>query len=201
MSMIDSLFTKVRQRLLGILLVHPQKEFYLRQLIRMSRMGQGAVQRELASLVNGRIILRRVDGNRVYYRINTGNPIYPELRGLIIKTGGVVDVLRNALEEILPSIEFSFVYGSFAQGDEQAESDIDLMVIGDVSFNELVPLLKSAQELLAREINPTVYSRREYAKKLSAAHHFCTSVAKGKKIFIVGDRDEFGKLAEGAMAG
>ena len=113
MSMIDSLFTKVRQRLLGILLVHPQKEFYLRQLIRMSGMGQGAVQRELASLVNGRIILRRVEGNRVYYRINTGNPIYPELRGLIIKTVGVVDVLRNALEEILPSIEFSFVYGSF----------------------------------------------------------------------------------------
>ena len=201
MSAIDSLFTKVRQRLLSILLVHPQKEFYLRQLIRMSGMGQGSVQRELASLVDGGIILRRVESNRVYYRTNTDAPTYAELRGLIIKTAGMVDVVRCALEKAKEVIEFAFIYGSFAQAEETPVSDIDLMVIGDLSLKEIIPLLKSAEELLSREINPTIYSRSEYVKKLKAKHHFCTTVAKGKKLFIIGNYDEFAKLVTSTVAG
>ncbi len=197
----NSLFSRTRQRLLNILLMSPDKEFYLRELIRLSEMGQGAVQRELASLVDGEILLRRKDGNRVYYQANKANPIYSELRGLIIKTTGLVEVLRETLKKSASSIDFAFVYGSIVRGEGRATSDIDLMVIGEIAFNEMVKLIGAIQETLGREINPTVYKKVEFKKKLAAGHHFCRSILEGPKLFIIGKEDEFRELTSSRMAG
>ncbi len=201
MKMIDHIFPKARQRLLGILLPQPNQEFYLRELIRRSGLGQGSVQQELASLTKAGIILRRKDGNRVYYRANVSAPIYSELKGLMLKTAGLADVLRNALKPEAGRIGFAFVYGSVARGDESAQSDIDLMVIGTVSFRRLSEIVGSAQEYLGREINPTIYSKSEFLAKLKDGHHFCRSIVREPKLFILGEEDEFKSLASGGVAG
>ncbi len=197
--MIDHIFPKARQRLLGILLPQPNQEFYLRELVRKSGLGQGSVQRELASLTKAGLILRRKDGNRVYYRANISAPIYSELKSLILKTAGLADVLRDALKPESEKIDFAFVYGSVARGDERAESDIDLMIIGKISFRRLTALIGRAQESLAREINPTIYSRKEFVERLKEGHHFCRSIVKEEKLFILGKEDEFKNLASGGM--
>ncbi|MCX6355203.1 MAG: nucleotidyltransferase domain-containing protein [Candidatus Aureabacteria bacterium] len=199
--MINSLFPKSRQELLRILLLHPQREFYFRELIRLSKTGQGAAQRELASLVKSGIALRRVSGNRVYYRINEGMPIYQELKGLIVKTAGIADLLKNALTHAIPDIKIAFIYGSFAEGSDRTDSDIDLMIIGSIPFKRVIPLLKPVQEAIGRDINATVYTGKEYRQKLAEKQHFCTSLAHGKKLFILGTSNDFEKLAPGRVAG
>ena len=201
MKMIDHIFPKARQRLLGILLPRPNQEFYLRELIRRSGLGQGSVQQELASLTRAGIILRRKDGNRVYYRANVSAPIYSELKGLMLKTAGLADVLRDALQPAAGRIGFAFVYGSVARADESAQSDIDLMVIGTISFRELSAIIGTAQEYLGREINPTIYSKSEFLAKLKDGHHFCRSIVREPKLFILGEEDEFKSLASGGVAG
>ena len=201
MKMIDHIFPKARQRLLGILLPQPNQEFYLRELIRRSGLGQGSVQQELASLTKAGIIIRRKDGNRVYYRANVSAPIYSELKGLMLKTAGLADVLSNALKPEAGRIGFAFVYGSVARADESAQSDIDLMVIGTVSFRRLSEIVGSAQEYLGREINPTIYSKSEFLAKLKDGHHFCRSIVREPKLFILGEEDEFKSLASGGVAG
>jgi len=201
MKMIDSIMPKARQRLLGILLPQPDQEFYLRELVRKSGLGQGSVQQELASLTKSGLILRRKDGNRVYYRANTAAPIYSELKALMLKTAGLADVLRDALKPSADEIDLAFVYGSVARGDETAQSDIDLMVIGTISFRRLTAVIEPAQEYLGREINPTVYSPSEFLGKLRSGHHFCRSLLKEPRLFIRGEEDELEKLVSGRLAG
>ncbi len=201
MKMIDSIFPKARQRLLGLLLPRPYQEFYLRELVRKSGMGQGSVQQELSSLAKSGLILRRKDGNRVYYRANTAAPIYNELKALMLKTAGLADVLRDALKPEADKIDSAFVYGSVARGDETAESDIDLMVIGTISFRRLTALIEPAQEYLGREINPTVYSKSEFVRKIRSGHHFCRCILREPKLFILGEEDELKNLASSRLAG
>ena len=199
-NIVSYLFPKVRQRLLSILMLHPKKEFYLRELIRMSRTGAGAVQRELASLEKGGVVLKRTEGNRVYYKANVDSPIYGELKSIIIKTAGLADVIRSALKPLSREIDVAFIYGSFARGDEKPASDIDLMVIGDVGFEKVVSATASLQNRIGREIMPTVYKSAEFARKLRDGQHFCSSVLNGEKIFVIGDRNELERLVQSRVA-
>ena len=185
------LFGKTRQAVLGLLLSRPDESFYLREIVRLTDAGQGAVQRELGLLVDAGIVERSQRGKQVFFQANPRCPIFPELQGIMVKTAGIVNVLRNALNPLKPKIACAFVYGSMARGTQRAGSDIDLCVIGDVGFGEVVDCLAPAQEKLAREVNPTVYSREEFSAKLSDGHHFVTSLAKEDKFFVFGDENDF----------
>jgi len=186
---------------LSLLFCHSEKSFYFREIERIVGMGRGAVQRELENLVNAGLVLRRKQGNQVHYQANPHAPIFSELKSLMVKTAGVADVLREALTPLEARIRTAFIYGSFAKGAERADSDVDLLVIGDVSFSEIVDALASAQETIGREVNPSVYPLEEFVTKVSEGRHFVTSVVEEPKIFLIGDENVFGRLVEERLAG
>jgi len=199
--LIAALFGKARRSVLAVLYTHPDEAFYLRQLVRASRAGLGPVQREVRGLTAAGIITRAVRGKQVYYQANRACPVFAELKSLMVKTAGIADFLRSALAPLADRIELAFIYGSVARGESRRASDIDLMVVGEIEFGEVVAALGPAQERLNREINPTVYGRSEFAAKSLAGKHFINRVLSGKMIFLIGDQDELARMAKKRLAG
>jgi predicted nucleotidyltransferase len=188
------LFGKTRRAILSLLFTHADESFYLRRIVRLTGLGIGPVQRELKQLVNAGIITREKSGNQVYFQANSRSPIFLELRAIIVKTSGLSDVLKSALSELAEKITLAFVYGSLAKGTEDRRSDIDILVIGDVSLLEVVSALKSAQDTLMREINVITYSKVEFKNRLRQKEHFIYAVWNDEKIILFGDSDEFDRL-------
>jgi predicted nucleotidyltransferase len=154
----------------------------------------GGVQREVKRLAEAGIIRRTVRGRQVYYQANPECPVFGELKGLVVKTAGAADVLRDALAPLAQRINVAFIYGSVARLGQKSGSDVDLIVIGDVSFGDVVSALRTAQETLSREINPSVYLPAEFKSKLKARHHFLSSVLRNEKVFVMGDEHELARL-------
>jgi predicted nucleotidyltransferase len=196
-----ALFGTTRQAVLQLLFGHIGQRFYQRQIIRTLALGSGAVQRELGQLAACGIVARTVEGRQTYFQADTNCPVFEELRGLVRKTFGAAQVLRDALMCLGPEVRLAFIYGSVAGGTETAGSDVDLMVIGDrPSLAGVVDALAEAQKELAREVNPTVYQAEEFCRKLSQGQHFLARVVSGPKIFVIGDENELAGLARVRMA-
>ena len=149
-----------------------------------------SLQRELYSLSTAGILRRRRDGNRVYFQADSECPLLPELQGLLLKTVGLIDVLREALEPISGRITWAFVYGSIARGEELNTSDVDLMIVGKVGLAAVTTPLQRAEERLLRPVNPTVYTQAEIAEKLAGGHHFLQEVLRGDKLVVLGRADD-----------
>ena len=188
------LFSKTRRAVLSLLVGHPDERFYLRQIVDHAGVGVGGVQRELQVLTDAGILRRTKEGMHVYYQADPSSPIYEELRGIVLKTLGVVPLLHKALNPLKDRIWLAFVYGSVAEGQETNISDVDVMVVGDVSFGEVVGATSDLQDQLRREVNPTVYTDHEFQKKIADGHHFLTQVLNGKKLLIIGDEDDISEL-------
>lgn len=152
---------------------------------------------KLKIMTEAGIITREHTGNLVYYRANSKNSIFNELKAIVNKTFGVAGVIRESLTPILHKIRVAFIFGSVATRTEDRASDIDVMVIGDVDFGDVVSSISSAENILKREINPVVYPVAEFQNRIAENHHFVTSVLGEEKIFIVGDDNELGRLAKG----
>jgi DNA-binding transcriptional ArsR family regulator len=194
------LFGKTRRHVLVWLYGHPDERFYLRQLVRQTGAAQGAVQRELQLLSAAGLVTRTEDGRQVYFQANRESPVFTELQQLLLKIAGAVDVIRQALVPLASSISIAFIYGSAAKGTLRAGSDIDLMVVGSVSFGDVASALTDAQQRLGRDVSPTVYAMNEFFKKLRANHHFLTTVLHEPKVFIIGSDHELSRLAEERVA-
>lgn len=146
------------------------------------------------------LLTRTQRGNQVYYQANRQSPIFLEVKSLIVKTAGVADVLRAALEGLSNRMQVAFLYGSVAEGADKISSDVDLLVIGRVTFGEVAEAVGMIQEKLRREVNPSVYSAEEFRKKVLARHHFLKAVLKGSKIFLIGGEDELKRLGSERLA-
>lgn len=190
-----TLFGKTRRAVLALLYGHPDDSFYLRQLARMTGAGMGSLQRELKQLSEAGIIIRSEVGRQAFFKANPDCPVFSELRNLIVKTFGVADVLRQALTRLSDNIRVAFIFGSMVSGEFNRSSDVDVMVIGDISFAEVVSALSPAQEILSREINPSVYQPGEVKIGLSEKQHFLRSVFDFPKIFLIGNENELEELA------
>lgn len=162
---LDALLPRTRQGVLAATLVQSDKAWYPSELARRMGVRSSSLQRELHDLTDAGILKMHRHGRMVYYQANTDSPIFAELRGLMLKTAGLVDVLADAIGPIAKKLRVVFVHGSLASGNEQSESDIDLVVIGKLSPVDLAMRLRPATELLGREINPTIYTPAEFAKK------------------------------------
>lgn len=191
----QALFGQVRLRVLSLLYVHPDESFHMREIARLTNSGQGAVQRELRNLSRAGILMRWQRGRQVYYQANRQNPIFTDLYHLLLKTSGVGDVLRSALADVRDRISAAFVYGSMVKGTAGAKSDVDVMVVGEIELRDLVTILAPVEQVLRREVNPSVYPPAEFRAKLAERSHFLTSVIRGPKVFIIGDEDELARLA------
>ena len=191
----SALFGKTQRGVLGLLFPNSQRDFSLSEIVRAVGTGMGAVQRELTRLVEAGLVTRRRRGNQVLYQANRHSPVFPELRGLMVKTAGVADVLRDALAGLSGRMEVAFIYGSMARGAEDSHSDVDVMVIGDVSFGEVVDALHATQTTLAREVNPNVYPADEFREKVLAGQTFIRTLLAEPKVYLIGSDDELGRLA------
>lgn len=192
--MIDKLISsKARVEILKLFLFNPQTSYYQRQISSLTGQPLRAVQRELELLVGIGLVVRSVTGKRHYYKVNAECHVYHELRSIFFKTVGVPSVLRKCLSD-RPDIEFAFIYGSYAKGLEDTMSDIDIMVIGRISSRRLSSVLSEAKAELGREVNYAIFAEGEFKRKAMARDHFVISVLQEKKIFIVGDEREFGRI-------
>lgn len=188
--------SRLRARLLGWLLSHPGERYFVRQLASLLQEDSTNLSRELSRLEALEILSSSREGLQKYFQANPGSPIYPELRGLVLKTSGASDALRQALHPLSDRITAAFLFGSVAAGKETAASDIDLFVAGDINLGQVVSLLNPVQDQLGREINPVVYPVTELRDKLERGHHFLQSVFSGPKILLWGDAREFERLAQ-----
>ncbi len=192
----SGLFGKTRQMVLALLYGRVDSSFYTKQILDAVRIGRGTVQRELKNLTDTGIIIREVQGRQVYYRANAQCPIFNELMSIVRKTFGVADVFRQSLATVADKIPVVFIFGSIARSADDRKSDIDVMVVGAISFGDTVNLLSTAEEKLGREINAVVYPIAEFKQKVRDDHHFVKTVLEGEKIFLIGDEDELARLVK-----
>jgi len=186
----SALFGKTRLSVLTLLYGQGHRSFYLTEIVRLTGAGRGAVQRELARLTRAGLLTRAEEGQQVYFRANENTPVFNEIRGLIRKTSGIVEVLRAALDPVADRIEAAVVYGSIARSEETATSDIDLLVIGDISLFDIVSATAHVRDALGRDLNPTVFSPSEFTRRTQAQDYFLANVLASPKLHLIGDVDE-----------
>jgi len=195
-NFILGLWGKTRSSILALLYSHSDESFYMRQIFRMANISPGVGQRELKWLTETGIIKRKISGHQVFFQANQKCQIFQEIKSIVTKTVGIGYVLRSALDSIRNRIKIAFLFGSVVRGSLTRESDIDLLIVGDVTFAEVVEKLGSTQEILNREINPVVFSPVEFQKKIAERDHFLRSILEGKFIYLIGDKIELRKLVK-----
>lgn len=193
--MLSTLITsKSRRKILILFLTHPEQKFYYSQIIRDLEMTPSAAQKELSNLSTIGFVKSEKEANVKYFQVNKSFPLYNELKSIVYKTVALADPLREALEKI-GDIQIAFIYGSVAKNTENMGSDIDLMVIGHPSMDELSEAVTKAEKGLSREINFTVFEPKDWKKNLKEKKGFATTVFKDKKIFLMGTEDALRKIS------
>ena len=183
----SALFSKVQKRVLALIFGRPDRSFYMSEIVRAIQSGTGAVERELSRLERSGIVSVERVGNQKHYRANTKSPTYAEIHGLIQKTVGLKEPLKDALEPYNPRIRAAFVYGSIAKQSDTARSDIDLMVVGDdITYSDLYSGLEQAEKILSRPINPTILDIAEWRSRRAKKNAFIRKIWDQPKIFIFG---------------
>lgn len=189
----DLLFGSYRKKVLSLLLLHPEATYHVREVARLTSTTPGTLHKELARLAEAGLLLRQTQGNQVRYQANRQCPVFGELASLMRKTTGAAEVVLEAVAPLLPTL--ALIFGSVARGTETADSDVDLLLIGDVGFADVVRATYPAQESLGREINPVVHSAAEFQRRAMAGDPFVLDVMANPKIFLIGTERDLGELA------
>jgi DNA-binding transcriptional ArsR family regulator len=195
------LLGRTRAGVLGLLYQQSDQSLYVREIIRATGAGSGAVQRELELLEETGLVIREERGRQVFYRVDMDHPIYPDLSRLLLKTIGIAPAIREALKPIQEQISFAFLFGSIVQGRLSKSSDVDVMIIGDVSPRTVSDALIKVEQQLHREVNPSVYPSTEFNQKVRSGNHFLRSVLEQEKIMLIGGEDELKRVAGEPLAG
>ena len=194
--MLQALLTsKVRIELLSTFFLHDERDFYVRELERITGEDYKNITLELSNLEGIGLLRSRKEGNLKYYGLNKEFLLYEELKSIIAKTRGAAPALKEVLLR-QKDIDFAFIYGSLASGENRAKSDIDLMVIGKIPLEDLLTLLREPERVLARDINPSLYDSSEIKKRLKENDPFITQALNGPKILLVGDEHELRKIVQ-----
>ncbi len=192
--MINNLFSsKTRVEILKLFLFNPENSFYQREISELSHQPIRAVQREVEKLLILGLIRKSIQGNRIYYQVNKYCPIFEELKTIFLKSVGIAEALKENLKEI-EDVQIAFIYGSCAKGEESLLSDIDVLVIGNITARRLSSSLSKPKRDLGRVINYGVFTSQEFKERINQKDHFLNSVLRGKKIFIIGNENELKKI-------
>ncbi len=187
----DVLFTKTQQKVLGLLLGKPDETFYLNEIVRLAGIGKGTVSRELEKMQKADLILISRVGNQNHFQANKACPIYEELSGIVRKTFGINNVIKQALLEFNEQLDYAFIYGSIAKGEESSKSDIDLFIVSaSLEYADVMKALSDAEKSLARPINPNIYNAKQVKNKLNSKSSFITRVFEQDKLWIKGSQDD-----------
>lgn len=183
----DVLFSKTQRQVLGLLFGNPDQSYYANEIVRFAGVGIGSVQRELEKLAQAGLLTITYIGNQKHYQANKQAPIFEELRGIVLKTFGLADVLRTVLAPFTDKINVAFIYGSVAKSSDTANSDIDVMMIGtDLSYAEVLSVLASAETVIGRQINPTIYKPDDFSRKVAEDNAFLNRILEQPKILLMG---------------
>ena len=189
-ALADALFPKVRQRVLAVLFGAPDRSYYANEVIALAQSGTGAVQRELADLSAVGLLTVRKQGNQKHYQANAQSPVFAELRGLVLKTAGLADVLREALAPLAAQIAQAFVFGSIAKQEDSASSDVDLLLVSDtLGYGDVLAALEPAMQRLGRTINPALYTAADFHARRVGDNAFINRVMQQPKIWLIGQED------------
>jgi predicted nucleotidyltransferase len=185
-----TLFTATQLKVLQLFFLQTDRSYFARELISLAASGSGAVQREVARLVESGLVRQTVVGRQRHYQANHDSPIFNELRAIIVKVAGIPDRLSKALQPLADRIAFALVYGSIAKGTSKSSSDIDVLVVGDgISLEELYLAFESTETALRRKIHPTLYSRDEFKRRRKSKNPFLMKVLGGETVFLSGSPD------------
>ena len=190
----EALFSETRSRLLALLLLNPNHQYHLRELARQVETGFSTLQRELDRLKKARIILSIKKQNKHFFRANTQHFVYPSLKDLLDRTLGPVGVIHRALKPTARETEVAFIFGSIATDTASIDSDIDLMIVGDVSLEKIIGRLRKAEKQLNREINPSVFSADDFRERYLNESPFLLDIVEKPKKFVIGGEHELAKL-------
>jgi predicted nucleotidyltransferase len=184
----ELLSSRARAEIFRLLFGGAAEELHVREIERRSGLNDSTIRQELSKLKRLDLVRSRKDSNRIYYSAKTENPLYPDIRNLMLKTSGLFDVLKHALKD--KRIHVAFVFGSVAAGEEKSGSDVDLMVIGNFGLRELSGLLSGIEEKIGREVNPHVLQEAEFRRRIRSKEHFVSNVMESKKFFIIGSQND-----------
>lgn len=186
----------VMVELLALFLTRPEEEYYQRSLAEKTGYPLAQVQYALGRIEEAGLVSRKKSGNRLYYRGNRSHPAFDDLRRAFIKTVALGDVVRKALEPLNAKIHFAFVYGSLASGEDRAESDVDLFLLGDVTLKDIATAMADLGETLKREVNPVIYTQKTFQERLKDNNRFTLELMDTPKIWLIGNQDDFARLAQ-----
>ena len=190
-SLSDALFSKVQQRVIALIFSHPQRSFYTSEIMRNVQSGVGAVARELSKLERSGLVSVQRIGNQKHYRANQEAPIFEELRSLIEKTVGLAQPIAKSFEPYADMIKSAFVYGSVAKGTDTADSDIDLMVIGDdLDYSDLYGAAQNVETKLRRKVHVLFLSSEDWHRKTSDKGSVFNKISRSPKIFVIGSEKD-----------
>jgi predicted nucleotidyltransferase len=189
----EILSSKARAEVFRLLFSGTEEELHMREIQRRAGLNDSTIRQELRRLVRLDLILSRKDSNRIYYTANKHHPLYSEIRNIVLKTIGLADLIKEALLKS-SEIKIAFVFGSIARNDENAKSDVDLIVIGDVGLRKVTTLLSGMASKIGREINPHVFTQEEFTKRKAKHEHFITRVLQEQKIFIIGNENDLAEM-------
>jgi predicted nucleotidyltransferase/predicted transcriptional regulator with HTH domain len=177
--------SSLRAKVLVYFFTNPSARLYVREMAKILGVDATNLSKELSRLEKAGVFIAQTKGNQKYFSINEKCPFYSELVSIVLKTIGAEGGLRSLLAEV-ENIDCSFIYGSFADGTEHAESDIDLLIIGNPDEDKLLEKIELFEKELGREINYNVYSPVEFKKRLAAKDSFIVNVVSRKKIMLKG---------------
>ena len=189
-SLADALFTSTQQKVLGLLFGHPDRSFFVTQVMELAKSGRGAVQRELQRLESAGLVSVQMHGNQKHYQANADSPLFDELCSIVRKTVGLEEPLKAAIESLPGTLHLALIYGSVAKRTDTSASDIDLLIVADeLTLEEVYAALSPAEVSLRRKINPTLYTRAEFKRRRAGGNAFLSRVLDGPVIMFSGSID------------
>jgi len=188
------LSSRTRAEIFKLLYGSSEEELHVREIERRTGLNDRTIRQELSKLLKLDLVIDRKDSNRIYYRANKSSPLYPDIRNLVFKSAGMIDVFRNVLKD--KRIQIAFIFGSISEGKETSDSDVDLFIIGQLGMRAVSTLLSGISERVGREINPHVINSDEFRNRINKNDHFISSVMKTNKIFVIGTEHDLKTMAE-----
>lgn len=199
--MLELLFSEYRRKVLSLLFIEAGRAFHVREIARRTATQAGTLHKELSRLAESGILLRQRQGNQTCYQANADCLIFPELAAIFRKVCGPAECLRQTLAAFGEAIERAFIFGSVASGKATAASDIDVLIVGKLSFAEVIQAVYPLQATLGREINPKLYSPEEWRAALAENSAFIQDIMDKPQLWIVGDKDDAGQSGRAGTGG
>jgi predicted nucleotidyltransferase len=193
---LKALFPKIRQGILATTYLQPEQWWYLSEVAELLETAPSSLQREIESLSKNGLLRTKREGNRLYFQAETDSPVFKPLQELMRQTMGIVPALAEAIAQVVDKIDFAFIYGSVARGEEHSLSDVDVLIIGELGLSEIANTLRNLEKKFGREINVSSYKKTEFIDKIKEKNHFVNEIIDGEKLFLKGISDEFEQFAK-----